>query len=168
MTADNQGGKGDRGTAHAAIFELSLAGTTHDVRNALSTCRALLSNICENPQKLDDIELVMAETFNNIVEHALAGQQGDAPIHVSCTQDGDNVSIVFKDAGRPFANNVPPQPKQVGTTAHAKSLPEGGFGWGLIHHLTQEISYARVKQHNVLTIVINVAAPTAAPNQNPS
>ena len=113
MTADNQGGKGDRGTAHAAVFELSLAGTTQDVRKALSTCLALRSPICENPQKLDDIELVMAETFNNIVEHALAGQQGDAPIHVSCTQDGDNISIIFKDAGRPFANNVPPQPNSM-------------------------------------------------------
>ncbi|SFS90035.1 serine/threonine-protein kinase RsbW [Sulfitobacter marinus] len=168
MATQNKRDKVKQGGAPEVVFDLSLVGTMQDVRDALKACRAQLYPICKTAQKLDDIELVMAETFNNIVEHALAGQTGNSPIHVSCTKDGDLISLVFRDVGTPFANNVAPGRGQVGTAAHAQSLPEGGFGWGLIHHLAQDISYVRVKQHNVLTIVIDVATPPASVPNKPS
>ncbi len=155
MAARNQIGMADRTCPHTKEFEVSLAGTAHAVRDALAACRAQFSLMRVHPQKLDEIELVMAEILNNIVEHALAGKPTTESIHISCRISGGFVSIVFNDPGTPYADKDLPCPEPRSAGAQARGLPEGGFGWGLIHLLAKDISYVRANHRNLLTIVMD-------------
>ena len=142
--------------APAQVFDLSLGGTAHAVRNALATSRAHLSTVIFDHSALDQIELVMAETLNNIVEHALAGHSGGNPISVSCTIKGDTLSLVFQDSGAPFFGRNLHRPTVEGAPTDLGSLPEGGFGWRLIHSLTHSVSYRRSDRLNKLTIIMRL------------
>ena len=157
MIAHSPRNQTDSGTGPAQVFNLSLGGTARNVRDALATCRTRLSTVVFDQTALDQIELVMAETLNNIVEHALTGQSGDNPISMSCTLKGDALSLVFQDSGAPFfGSTLPPTAFERGPT-DPKSLPEGGFGWHLIHSLTDSVSYRRCDQLNRLTIIMHVS-----------
>jgi serine/threonine-protein kinase RsbW len=162
MAARNQIGKADRTCPHTKEFETSLVGTAHAVRDALATCRAQFSLARVHPQKLDEIELVMAETLNNIVEHALAGKPTTERIQIFCKMHGDLVSIVFDDPGTPYAGKNLPCPERRSAAAQARVLPEGGFGWSLIHLLAKDITYVRADRRNLLTIVMDTRTPAHA------
>jgi serine/threonine-protein kinase RsbW len=116
-----------------------------------------------HPQKLDEIELVVAEILNNIVEHALAGKPTTERIKIFCKMHGDLVTIVFDDPGTPYAGNNLPCPEPRSAAAQARVLPEGGFGWSLIHLLAKDISYVRADRRNLLTIVMDTRTPAHAP-----
>lgn len=129
----------------------------------LSTCtngdpgevRSLLAEILEGLSALwiraDDreaIEIVLAEVLNNIVEHAY-GRSGKGPIAIGCHAKGGRLDISITDEGRSMPRNclTPLQKPQ------AEDLPpENGFGWTLIHALTDEVIYRRSEDRNHLEL----------------
>ena len=91
-------------------------------------------------------ELVLAETLNNIVEHAYMDMTGE--IEVSLTQCATGLICKIVDSGHPMPNGCLP----VGALPdHDPEVAEGGFGWFLIRTLSADLAYARVNGENHLS-----------------
>ena len=96
-----------------------------------------------------EICLVLAEALNNVVEHAYSYRE-DGDIDVSLDITAGRLCIRIVDFGPAFA---PPKPKEnVPDLDEFEALPEGGFGWGLIQMLTEEITLERIDHRNHLTL----------------
>lgn len=100
-------------------------------------------------------ELVMAEVMNNIVEHAYASRGGR--IEVALQRVPRGLACRFTDSGLPMPGGTPPpgrDPLQAGMAAG--DLPEGGFGWGLIRLLSEDLCYRRIGNRNQVSFFLPV------------
>lgn len=93
-------------------------------------------------EQRDSALLVLAEVLNNVAEHAYCGQVG--PVAVSLRFSGGHVLMRVVDRGVA----APVLGSGAGCDPH--SLPEGGFGTGLIRTLAQGIDQRRRMGCNVL------------------
>lgn len=104
-------------------------------------------------------ELVLAEVFNNIVEHACAGRPaGGATGTISCEMQlaSGRLCIVVRDDGQAMPDgDLPPGTLPILDVAR-HDLPEGGFGWHLIRSLTNGLCYLREPCCNRLSFTIPV------------
>ena len=138
-------------------IHLDFPATEHDARVALDFITSVLRSIPVAPAGVERAELALAEVFNNIVEHAYAPGppghvRGDFRItdrFITCVVEDDgkalpDLKILFRHGGS----------LQVARDA----LPEGGFGWGLIRDLVQDIQYSRRSDGNRLQFLISVGA----------
>lgn len=108
------------------------------------------------------LELVLAEVMNNIVLHgadpisALARQADPSRprrIHLSaaCHRNGVACAVTDDGIGLPPACLVAPPPPD---HPDGEPLPEGGFGWLIIHGLTRSLVYFREDTRNLLAFNI--------------
>jgi len=116
--------------------------------SAVETCVATVfqhvPQKCWSSIERDSVEIALTEILNNIVEHG-GHTARSAPVRISW-----NLSAVLEfeilDYGKAFPADECPQ----GAMPDPMNLPEGGFGWGLIHLLTDDLWYERVNQKNIL------------------
>ncbi|WP_298429214.1 ATP-binding protein [uncultured Jannaschia sp.] len=126
-----------------------IAGTPNAVGEAMTAFARLFELGWLPEARRADVELVVAEVLNNIVEHALAGRE-DAWIELAVTAEGGRVFVMTADDGCPLPSpllaiaELPAQDPQTG------DLPEGGFGWFIIHALTEDMTYERADGLNRL------------------
>ena len=106
------------------------------------------------PEKIGDITLVLAESLNNVVEHAY-GADLDGPIEVLVDRRGSTVSMQIVDDGTPF-DGPPEEVALVTDGREVADMPESGFGWFLIKTLTEDIHFAHVDGKNKLTLVVSL------------
>lgn len=99
------------------------------------------------------VEIVLAEVLNNVVEHAYASFPGQ--IAVSITRGDGYLFFRMVDDGLPMPGGVAPGGKLAGAR-NFQDLPEGGFGWHLIRTLSQDLTYVRDGNQNVLTFCVCV------------
>lgn len=92
-------------------------------------------------------EIVLAEVLNNIVEHAYRGISGQ--IQISVARNAGVLDICIVDRGEPMPDLKLPS-GELRPSLDVQDLPEGGFGWPLIHSLTQDLHYQRVQGQNIL------------------
>jgi len=99
------------------------------------------------PDHLATVELVLAEVLNNVTEHAYADSAGDVSVTLRPTRGGLACQVV--DRGRAMPGGLLPE-------GHlpVMDLPEGGFGWHLVHKLTQDLHYHRAAGENRLGFLI--------------
>ena len=99
---------------------------------------------------LNAVTLVLAEVLNNIVEHALAEETG-TEIDLSVIEETGSLVIETTDRGRP----LPPDRLSGGELPNLgtdiNDLPEGGFGWFIIHALVDDMTYERHEGANRLS-----------------
>ena len=95
-------------------------------------------------------EIVLAEALNNIVEHAFEFQP-TGQIDLSAELSELNLTFMLKDNGKVFPG-IPQKKEMKGAEIAFEDLPEGGFGWFLIHELTEQIAYARLEDQNALQL----------------
>ncbi len=117
--------------------------------------REALNSVLRHPlmtQLSDDArgttEVVLAEALNNIVEHAYYG--ADGWIELRLTWRPRQLHCDVLDTGVPMPNNDLPEGLAQSVGDH-KDLPEGGFGWFLIRHLTENLNYRRINACNHLS-----------------
>lgn len=141
----------------AEIFQQHFSAEPHAVRCAL---RAAVARFA--PQISADeagvLELVLAEVMNNIVEHSYAGG-GEGTISLAIVRDWRGLSCSLSDDGVPLPEGCLAPPKLPETEVSTEHLPEGGFGWYLIHDLTRGLGYRRVAGRNLLAFRLPLAAP---------
>jgi serine/threonine-protein kinase RsbW len=101
------------------------------------------------------VEIVLVEVFNNIVEHAYAGQTG--PIEIALQLCPDRLVCHVQDRGRPFPTGGPP-PGTLPECRTLNDLPEGGYGWHLIRTITTDLHYSRSEGTNHLRFSIPTQA----------
>ena len=137
-------------------FEQNLDGTQDAVRGALAMFLDRLAPLPLSDDEIGVVELVMAETLNNIVEHAFRDHPQPGLIRIRCQYHSNNLYLRITDLGDAMPNSVLPQPKGLDIDVAVEDLPEGGFGWGLIRALTGDVSYARSGPMNITTMRVPV------------
>jgi serine/threonine-protein kinase RsbW len=108
-----------------------------------------------NDDATGSTEIVLAEALNNIVEHAYLYRE-DGKIEMDLTLANDVLGITLFDRGSKFPG-IPQKKEMKGNAIKFEELPEGGFGWFLIHSLTQSIRYAYVDEKNVVKFEVSCA-----------
>ncbi|WP_158965498.1 ATP-binding protein [Chachezhania sediminis] len=134
-------------------IELGFKATETGTRAALTDVIGRLRDGGLESTMLGCIEIVLAETLNNIVEHACAGQP-DGQVRVRARLTDLYLLVIVVDNGRPYPGNRLPPYAQPAVACELDSLPEGGFGWALIRELTDHVQYRRHRNRNVLTLSI--------------
>ncbi len=92
-----------------------------------------------------DVLLAMGEILNNIVEHSVCGL-ADAEILLDVAREPGRILVETADKGRPLppsllsSAELPAMPDDPEDIA---ALPEGGFGWFIVHALAQDMVYER-------------------------
>lgn len=87
-------------------------------------------------------EMALAECLNNIAEHAYE-ERGDGKIDLWLTVAQGRLHVMIRDQGTPLPNESLPIAKAPDVSCGLDDLPEGGFGWFLIHSVTENLRYAR-------------------------
>ncbi len=131
-----------------------LNATPFDVRRALEKLRTTLHGSGVTTEVQDTTEQVLAEVLNNIVEHALAGRE-TAQIEVTVDFFGNSLTAFIRDDGREMPDGSLPLGRLSPLGDTLDSLPEGGFGWYMINHLTEGLIYRREPGWNTLSFRIS-------------
>lgn len=130
-------------------FKICFNGSPCGVRRALSQIRDELEAAGATSDQKGRIETVMAEVLNNVVEHALADQTNSLVEAHGFRQQPNWCFKVF-DAGHPLPQKRLPDQGFPAVDTNLEDLPEGGFGWAMVHMLTNDISYCRLPGRNCL------------------
>lgn len=137
---------------HDAEVNLAFQSDNYAVRTALEA----IKNHKEIRALSDDVqhtlETVLAEVFNNIVEHAYRDSPG--MIKVDLKPKDHALFVRIQDNGHPMPNGLMPVGAAYDLTEMADDLPEGGFGWFLIRELTEDLTYKRCPNKNMLSFSI--------------
>lgn len=136
-------------------LDLCLSSEPSSIRMALARLIRRLAYQEIAPEALGKVELVLAEVMNNIVEHALEGKN-DGIIHLKAEKLTHTLAFEVSDSGNPMPNGQLPRRPMPITNLDIDSLPEGGFGWPLIHTLTDAIGYEYNNGMNVLKFSIEL------------
>lgn len=96
-----------------------------------------------------DVELALVEVVNNVVEHGYAGL-GGGMVHIDAQLSAAGLDLCVSDFGRPLPGGRVPPMRAVDLDCPPAALPEGGFGWSLIHQLTDALRYERRGTRNTL------------------
>ena len=135
------------------MFQTAVCNDAGDVRRVLLAMRAQLSGRVEN-SLIDLAETVLAEILNNIVEHALTGLGQAGSASVECRGHQGGLAFRVCDNGRAMPGGVLPTGQLPDIGNDRDQLPEGGFGWGMVHILAKELRYRRVAGENHLTFSV--------------
>ncbi len=139
------------------IFQSVFSAEPHAVRNVLRAAVARFApKISEG--EAGALELLLAELLNNIVEHGYAyGQAGTISLSILCDRRGLSCSLI--DDGVPLPPHCLHPPDLPDTGVATENMPEGGFGWFLIHDLARDLRYRREAGQNLLEFRLPLSAP---------
>ena len=135
-------------------FSISTLGTEASVRSALSRLRGELGESGVDADLCSTVEIALAEALNNIVEHAYACD-GPGPVDIVAHINADGIKFVLRDRGRSLPGLEVPKGVLPDADVAIEDLPEGGFGWYLLHTLTESLNYSRIDDENQLTMVFS-------------
>lgn len=142
MTAEALGGP-------QTTLRYELQSTPEAVRDTLIAIKSSLLQGNETEMVGDMWELVVAEVLNNIVEHAYS-ERKDGAIEVELQFANSHMSARFVDYGDPMPDGALPANRPADIDVPTQDLPEGGFGWHLIHTLSDSLNYERRNRQNCL------------------
>jgi len=100
-------------------------------------------------------EIVLSEALNNIVEHAYAAHRGQIELSVRVVRGALFCTVI--DEGLPMPGETLPEGR-LPEVCGVEDLPEGGFGWHLIHALSSDLAYQRLNGRNELRFRLNTAS----------
>jgi len=113
-----------------------------------------------------NVELALAEVVNNVVEHGYRGKVG-GEILVEGRLSRTGLDLVVSDTGRPLPGGRVPPVRPIDPGTLRRDLPEGGFGWALIHQLTDALRYERRGARNRLSMRFRFSPETRRPARPP-
>lgn len=114
------------------------------VRCALRTLKTRWPDVI-----LPDVEIALAEALNNIAEHGGATVVGQ-PVYVRWSHSYGILNLWIQDSGRLIPKHIWAEPHLPKTECTLDDLPEGGFGWSLIHSVCLDVKYYRQGSQNFL------------------
>lgn len=143
----------DDGPNHCPRLRERLGNCPGEVRAALARLIAALERHGLGAEDRGNVEIVLAEVMNNVVEHALAGIS-DGWLELQIDVLPDRLQCQVRDSGRPMPCLALPDGAEQSLAVPRDLLPEGGFGWFLIRHLTCCLSYSHTDAGNRLAFWI--------------
>ncbi|WP_299965007.1 ATP-binding protein [uncultured Roseobacter sp.] len=142
-------------------FELLIEAEPLAVRDGLAKILAALDPLALNVEDAATVELVLAEVLNNVSEHAYRDKNSAPPIHVLCQPERRGLQFTVTDHGHPFPDAALPGDEPAALDVERAALPEGGFGWSMIHALARDIRYRRKASTNELTLCLPMKVASA-------
>lgn len=137
-------------------FEVTLEGAHVAIRSALLVIRENLAPLDLSREELCTVELIVAEVLNNIVDHAFDDHPHPGSIRVHGSYQPNGLKFCFTDLGKPMPHSALRASLDAIPCLDPSTLPEGGFGMGLIKLLTDRLDYSRTGSLNCLTMRIPV------------
>jgi serine/threonine-protein kinase RsbW len=134
---------------------LVFAGDPHSVRRALRRAMTAFRAMSIPEEHSGVAEIVLAEVLNNIVEHAYA-DHGRGVVELSVRPIAGALSFTIRDDGLPLTDGTLPAGRLPDLSVPLDELPEGGFGWLMIHDLTRDLNYRRIGNRNELTFLLDL------------
>lgn len=138
------------------LFKIAFQSDPMAVRGVLADMIAGLKDLPLDSDDLGTVELVLAEALNNVVEHAYPEGEPSGMVDIACTHSDAGLHFRVVDQGRPMPGGVVPPGKKANIDVDMYDLPEGGFGWFLIHDLVNDVQYFRENGRNVLDLRMTV------------
>lgn len=145
----------DRAGLVGREFSRRFQADDHVTRLVLEALLAEFADAGIGPDDCANAELILAETLNNVVEHAYAGHGGPVDLNVRVVSSGLDCLVIDRGAGMPTGE----APNPGLPVLNGDDLPEGGFGWHIIRCLTSDLRYRRDGNRNRLMMIIPWAEP---------
>lgn len=139
-------------TTHDFLAEAE--ATPLNVRETLEHIDAHLAHAGQSEDFRSNMQLVLGEVLNNIAEHAYPEGE-DGKFWVRFRDAGDELAVCVCDHGRPMPDEQLPNASAPDFGDGLMDLPEGGYGWFIIGELTNELSYKRDGNDNLLQFRMN-------------
>lgn len=140
----------------AETFACSFTATELDARSGISQVVERLRDLDLPRERLEDVQIALAEAVNNVVEHAYPGHS-TGNVDIRCKLSDQELRIRISDAGPPFPDGKLPEGAPRDISGPLETLPEGGFGWYLIRELTNEVHYERENGNNQLSLCFEIS-----------
>ena len=137
-------------------FHMVLPACPIAVRSTLSDAAQHCRRAGASADQVSTMELVLAEALNNVVEHAHA-DRADGIIEIELTLTATGADCRICDDGVAMPGGQLPAAERAGPCP--VDLPEGGFGWPLIHGLTRDLRYVRRTGWNETAFTVPFDAP---------
>lgn len=136
-----------------SCIALAFESEQEAVTKAVVTAETWFKSKSENDDLLSNLSIVLAEALNNIVEHAYEYRE-DGQIRANLAFKEGSIIIDLCDDGKKMPG-LPVKREMDGHTKDLEDLPEGGFGWFLIHTLVAGMDYKYEDNSNHLTLTLN-------------
>ena len=137
----------------SAPLRLSLVNRLDALEPARLAIQAYLAPAGLSPQVVFKLELVLEETFMNLLWHAFK-DGAEHVIKLTVQRGADEVVLGFVDDGVPFDPTGAAEPARPASTAEATV---GGRGLALVRRAARRIEYRRSGAHNHLGIAVATA-----------
>ena len=111
------------------------------------------------PLLAQDMNLVLSELLTNIVKHAYSSSSAssqDCKIEVHARFLDQFLEVLIIDQGTELPSLVLEKSKIEFDGDDISTLPEGGFGWSIVHSIIDQVIYQRVNNSNRLLLRKNV------------
>jgi len=108
------------------------------------------------PERIGEVELIAEELLTNIVRENTA-KGGQVAITVECALTRENISLTFRDDGKPFDPLARPAPD---LSENAADRAVGGLGIHIVRELADAANYSHVDGWNVLEIQLSRISPS--------
>ncbi len=142
-------------------ISMVVPATNESTRTAIREIAGLIDAGRVVRDDIVQLEIALAEVFNNIVEHAYVGRNdGMMDILVEMRSPGMHFTIIDDGAAMPTGRLPGGETADPDRKAHEQ--PEGGYGLHLIRHIARKLRYERVEDSNKLSfrIALNSVDPS--------
>ena len=143
-------GEAQRAEVLETIFSAQFPASEPAVAEQIDLLLRTLRDTGLSEELQSNAMIVLGEVLNNIVEHALADRPQDR-IFLEIAQAGAQLSVETVDYGRPLPPSLLEGSKLPQMPTELDYLPEGGFGWFIIHSLAKDMLYEREAGANRLS-----------------
>jgi serine/threonine-protein kinase RsbW len=132
-------------------FHLSARGDHEGLQDLSCALAAVLRRNRVDPQRIDDIMLIVEEIIANAIDHGFAeGICGEVSARISA--DAERLQLELSDTGRPFNPLEHPDPN---LDLDILDRPVGGLGIHLVKELSESVYYRRDGQRNVVGCLLH-------------
>ena len=104
------------------------------------------------PDAVMQLNVALEEIVTNIIEYGFDG--GGHTIRIQFSMRGERLTVTVADDGRAFDPLARADPD---VAAALEDRPIGGLGIHLVKTMMDDVEYARVDGHNVLTLIKHIA-----------
>ena len=133
------------------VFRSRLQTSQEPVSTLLNEIAHWMAQIGALDNKITNVQIVLAEVLNNVIEHGFESENSGT-VEIEIKVFDDSLVIQVSDNGMEFTPpNITQTPLQ--DITDIDGLPEGGFGWFLIHEITSSFEFYRMDNKNYLTLV---------------
>ncbi len=136
--------KGASARPEAAVFQAMPCMAS--ITQMTAFLEGQLQEMEQSEQRRNKLMIAADEIYSNIIHYS-----GAAHVWLRCTEDGQSLSLVFRDDGKPY-DPLQADAPAIGTAADEDSI--GGFGIFMVRKMMDRVEYRHEDGCNVLTLTL--------------